>query len=219
MSRKFLSTVLLATAALLFSGRPVAQVQTADRTPGNFDFYVLALSWAPEFCATHTRNRSASECDPNRHYGFVVHGLWPQNDNGTYPQACLHGPPVSHTLVDQMLPIIPSKGLIQHEWSEHGTCSGLAAQHYFPLIQKAFFLVQLPQEFRAPAQQETMSPTSIEQKFAAANHAPLDAFRISCSKGEMIAVEVCLTKDLQFRQCGSGVRDCRVPQVLVRPTP
>ena len=63
------------------------------------------------------------------------------------------------------------------------------------------------------------SPSEIEQKFAAANHVPAGDFRVSCSGTEFVAIEACLTKDLQYRQCGSGLRDCRAPQVTIQPTP
>ncbi len=59
-------------------GRPEEQA-----APGQFDFYLLNLSWSPEFCATHG---DSPEC--GRNLGFVVHGLWPQDTNGDYPQHC-----------------------------------------------------------------------------------------------------------------------------------
>jgi len=192
---------------------------SADNTPGSFDYYLLTLSWAPEFCATHAGNASSSECDPKRHFGFVVHGLWPENDDGSYPQDCAPAQPVAQPTVQHMLAIMPARGLIQHEWAKHGTCSGLGAQDYFAAIEKAFRQVQIPPEYRAPRQTIQASPADIEQKFAAANHVPAGDFRVSCSNSELVAVEVCLTKDLQFRQCGSGLRDCCAPQVTVQPTP
>jgi ribonuclease T2 len=224
MSRK--SRLAVALCALLcslpaptFAKHHHTNSSKASGTPGDFDFYLLTLSWAPEFCATHTSTRSSTECDPSRHYGFIVHGLWPENNDGSYPQTCAPAQPVAQAIVQQMLTIMPDRGLIQHEWATHGTCSGLATADYFTAIRKAYAEVQVPQEFHAPARQESVSPANIEQKFASANHAPADAFRVSCSQGEMVAVEACLTKDLQFRSCGSSVRDCRAPQVLVRPTP
>ena len=108
----------------------------ADNTPGKFDYYQLTLSWAPEFCATQGSNRTSSECDPKRHYGLVVHGLWPQNDNGSWPHNCTSAQPVSNEIVREMLPIMPARGLIQHEWATHGTCSGLSTQDYFSHVQQ-----------------------------------------------------------------------------------
>jgi ribonuclease T2 len=191
---------------------------SADDTPGSFDYYLLTLSWAPEFCATHGSSASSSECDPQRHFGFVVHGLWPENEDGSYPQHCAPAQPVAQATVQHMLPIMPDRGLIQHEWATHGTCSGLDTQTYFSDIEKAFHEVQIPQEYRAPASVVNANPADIEQKFADANHAPRGAFRVSCSNAEFVAIEACLTKDLQYRQCGSSLRDCRVPQITVRPT-
>src|SRR5271168_3146820 len=48
-----------------------------------FDYYLLNLSWSPEFCATHP---TATECA--QHPAFVLHGLWPQNTAGPFPQHC-----------------------------------------------------------------------------------------------------------------------------------
>jgi ribonuclease T2 len=161
---------------------------------------------------------SSSECDPQRHFGFVVHGLWPENEDGSYPQHCAPAQPVAQATVQHMLPIMPDRGLIQHEWATHGTCSGLDTQTYFSDIDQAFHEVQMPQDYRAPASVVSANPADIEQKFADANHAPRGAFRVSCSNAEFVAIEACLTKDMQYRQCGSSLRDCRVPQVTVRPT-
>lgn len=195
------------------------QVQTADRRPGNFDFYVLNLSWAPQFCASHSQGRRSSECDSSRHYGFIVHGLWPQNDDGTYPQACLVSSPLANSIVEQMMPVMPDRGLIQHEWSEHGICSGMAPRHYFDTVRKAHSTVKIPAAFQTASSQQSLRPADIEKQFAAANHAPADAFRVSCSRGQFVAIEVCLTKDLQYRACGSALRDCPAGQVNVPPIP
>ena len=212
--------MLLLGFALLTGHASARQRRTAaDNTPGQFDYYLLNLSWAPEFCASHGSSKSSSECDPARHYGFVVHGLWPENDNGSYPEHCAPAQPVGQSIVQQMLPIMPDRGLIQHEWATHGTCSGLGTQAYFTNVQEAFKQVQIPQEYRAPAQAVSASPSEIEQKFAAVNKAPQGAFRVSCSRSDFVALEVCLTKDLQYRQCGSGLRECGAPQVTLTPVP
>ncbi len=219
MARKRLSAALMLATCLPGIACAKHRSYASDNAPGQFDYYLLTLSWAPEFCATHSGNASSTECDPGRHYGFVVHGLWPENDDGSYPQHCAPARPVAQSAVQQMLPIMPDRGLIQHEWATHGTCSGLETKEYFEDIQKAFRQLQIPQEYRAPAQAMSASPSGIEQKFADVNHAPREAFRVSCSSSEFVALEVCLTKDLQYRDCGGALRDCRAPQVQVRSTP
>ncbi len=109
---------LLGAAALLPQG-------------ASFDYYLFALSWAPEFCATSHSGQTAIECDPRRHRGFVVHGLWPQLANGPSPENCGSGRPVARQIVNATLDAMPSAGLIQHEWRTHGTCSGLDPATYF----------------------------------------------------------------------------------------
>jgi ribonuclease T2 len=59
---------------VLGAGSVLAQGTAA--APGAFDYYVLALSWSPQYCATATNNADRSQCSVP--HGFVVHGLWPQ---------------------------------------------------------------------------------------------------------------------------------------------
>jgi ribonuclease T2 len=191
----------------------------ADNTPGKFDYYQLTLSWAPEFCATQGANRSSSECDPGRHYGLVVHGLWPQNDDGSWPHNCAGASPVSNEIVREMLPIMPARGLIQHEWATHGTCSGLSTQDYFGHIQQLYKQVKVPQQFQQPKQEFEVDPRQVEQSFTQANGAPQGAFKMSCKNGELVEIDACFTKDLQYRACGKSSGSCTAQQVKVLPTP
>ena len=76
------------------------------------------------------------------HFGFVVHGIWPQFQNGTWPQnsstkACLSD-------AQLMFDIIPSKMLITREWPKHATRSGLSAQDYFARTRRAFEGIRIP---------------------------------------------------------------------------
>jgi ribonuclease T2 len=127
--------------------------------------------------------------------------------------------PVAQSSVRQMLPIMPDRGLIHHEWATHGSCSRLAPQDYFNSVEKAFGELQIPPAYRAPTQAIAASPTEIEQKFAQANHAPASAFRVTCSGGELVGIEVCLTRNLEYRACGVSLRDCRAPQLSIQSTP
>lgn len=54
---------------------------------GDFDYYVLSLSWSPNWCATTGDHRESEQCDPARDLGWVVHGLWPQYESG-WPSYC-----------------------------------------------------------------------------------------------------------------------------------
>ena len=219
MTKKLASALLLLALACSLTTTSFAKHKKKPPPQANFDYYLLTMSWAPEFCATNPKGKSSSECDPKRHLGFVVHGLWPQNNTGAYPQDCGAAQSVSQAIVQQMMPIMPDSGLIQHEWAKHGTCSGLSVQDYFDSIQKAFGNVKVPDEYRAPADMIKDSPADIEKKFAQANNAPQRAFRVSCPNADFAALEVCLTKDLQYQECATGLKECRAPQVSIRPTP
>src|ERR1017187_8213226 len=68
-----------------------------------FDYYLLALSWAPDFCAQAGSNGNAAECGLGNKVAFVVHGLWPQSDSGRGPENCGTASPVAQNIVQLML--------------------------------------------------------------------------------------------------------------------
>jgi ribonuclease T2 len=184
-----------------------------------FDYYLLALSYAPDFCAQPVGNKDPRECGAGRHVGFVVHGLWPQSESGRGPKRCGPASPVSEDLIRVTLNYVPSESLIQHEWENHGTCSGLSANEYFAAMRRARDSITIPQELKAPARPMRTSPADIEGKFAAANpRFPKDAFRVSCYQdGELQEVRICFNKDLTPRGCGSGSGQCATSGVDIRP--
>lgn len=189
--------------------------QAADGPQGQFDYYVLALSWAPNYCAGHPKDHSR-ECGAGQQANFVLHGLWPQTNRGNPPTRCVEAQPVSRALVRHMLEYYPSRGLIQHEWQQHGVCSGVSAGEYFDQVEQAFNAIKIPDQYRNWNRDDSLGVRDIEQSFAQANHAPREAFRITCHDGEMVSLEACLTKDLQYMACTASVRECRSPQVLMR---
>src|SRR5689334_6883835 len=71
---------------------PVAADAQKKGKPGVFDYYLLTLSWSPEFCTT---SPSDPQCTGAHHFGFVIHGMWPQFNNGTWPQNCSSKPGLS----------------------------------------------------------------------------------------------------------------------------
>ncbi len=182
-----------------------------------FSYYLLTLSWAPDFCAQAGNNSNPAECGTGRKTGFVVHGLWPQGDSGRGPENC-GGSPVAQNIVQIMLNYIPTASLIQHEWTTHGTCSGLSAADYFAAVRKARDSVTIPAEFKAPAQVLNLSPAAIEQAFAAANPSfPKTAFRTSCTGGTLQEARVCFGKDLSPRACTSSAGECSMAAMKVLP--
>ena len=103
---------------------PVRTVAPPEKMSA-FDYFVLALSWSPDYCATDGIN-DPQECSLGKKLGFVLHGLWPQNNQG-YPSSCTNEAlPAS---VKAAFPqLYPNDSLFDHEWEKHGTCTGLSPQ-------------------------------------------------------------------------------------------
>src|SRR5229473_662616 len=68
-----------------------------------FAYYVLSLSYAPDFCAQPTGDKDPRECGAGRHVGFVVHGLWPQGESTRGPENCGSASPVAQSTIQEML--------------------------------------------------------------------------------------------------------------------
>ncbi|HLK51716.1 MAG TPA: ribonuclease T2 [Bryobacteraceae bacterium] len=185
----------------------------------DFSYYMLVLSYAPDFCDQPEGAKDARECGAGRRIGFVVHGLWPQGDISRGPEFCGPASPVSQAIIQATLRYIPTDSLIQHEWAAHGTCSGLSAADYFATLRKGRDSVTLPPDLNQPARQVRLSPEEIETKLAAANPAfPKSAFRTSCYRNqELEEIRVCLNKDLSPRACGPSAGECRASLVTVLP--
>ena len=206
-----LAAAFVALAALAAQARH--HHARADRTgePGQFDYYVLSLSWAPTFCLTHTNG--GEECS-GKGYGFVLHGLWPQYDAGGYPEKCSTQFDLSAAADAKGRTIYPSEHLVQHEWQEHGTCSGLDALTYFNTADRATAAIKIPSALEAPRSDQSLTADRIVNLFQGANpNLPDDAMTVACSRADLSEVRVCLTRDLKPRSCGRGVHsNCpRVP--------
>jgi ribonuclease T2 len=202
--------------------RPSAKRKPRERgVSGKFDFYVLALSWSPGFCATPAGRNDDTQCGPQRHFAFVLHGLWPQYENRGWPQDC-STEPLDRSVVDAMLPIMPSTKLIGHEWRKHGTCSGLSSKEYFEEATEAFRAVKIPAAYQAPMKTITVDPDQVQRDLASANPGfPAGSFVVTCTGNGRFLQEVraCLTKDLEGRPCNREVQRsaCRSNEVIMRP--
>lgn len=199
-----------------------ADARSHRRRPNDgasFAYYLLSLSYAPDFCAQPAGNKDARECGAGRHVGFVVHGLWPQGENGRGPDRCGTASPVSEDLIRVMLNYIPTESLIQHEWQKHGTCSGQSAADYFAAVRKARDSVTIPSDLRQPARPLRKSPADIEAMFASANPGfPREAFRVSCYRdAELQEVRICFDKDLSPRACGASAGECATGSLEILP--
>lgn len=201
---------------LLLAGLAAAHGQDV---PGKFDFYVLSLSWSPEYCAGRSSSPSDTQCGTGRRFGFVMHGLWPQYEPKGWPQDCGGGGSLNQQTVRSMMDVMPSEGLIRHEWRKHGTCSGMDARGYFAKAREAFTAVRVPPAYRGPAAQVNVRPSEFKRQLDEANPSwKPGSVTILCSGRYLQEVRVCLGKDLKSRQCPASVRDrCSVDEMIVRP--
>jgi len=213
--RWLISAALVCLLTSTAAARPRKKTQQSSAT---FSYYLLSLSYAPDFCAQPTGNKDPRECGTGRHIGFVVHGLWPQVEGGRGPENCGSASPVGQDIVRATLDYMPTESLIQHEWATHGTCTGLTASDYFTFVRRARDMVRIPNSLAAPARELRLNPEEIEARMASANpNFPRGAFRVSCYRdGELQEVRIALNKDLSPRVYGSGGGSCRTT-VLINP--
>jgi ribonuclease T2 len=189
--------------------------QTKSQQTGDFDYYLISLSWSPAYCNTHPQDQR--QCG-GRGFGFVLHGLWPQKSTGGYPQDCPQTSQPSRATVEKTLAFMPSEKLIRHEWTKHGTCTGLTGDQYLALADKAFGSIKIPEAFEQPRDNLEMTAPQILSAFTAAN--PLlaaDSITLRCSKGELDEVRICVDTELKPKSCGRGVRtQCSKENVQIR---
>ena len=177
---------------------------------GEFDYYVMSLSWSPNWCAVTGDARDDPQCDAGTGLSFTLHGLWPQNEDG-YPSYCRTGardPSRGDTAA--MADIMGGAGLAFYEWKKHGRCSGLEAREYFDVSRQAYKSVAIPDVFKGLDRDVNLPASVVEDAFIEANpKLARDQITVTCDRGMIEEVRVCLTRDLQPRQCGADVvQDC-----------
>ena len=186
--------------------------QASQGTPGVFDYYVLTLSWSPEFCHSPA-HADRPECQSG-HYGFVLHGLWPQYVEG-YPENCSNAPGLANPA--EMADLIPDAELVAHEWRTHGTCSGLDPESYFKHVREAFTSIKVPERFRGPRETFSISPEDVKSEFVRENPSfSAEGMTVSCGGNYLSAVSFCMSKDLKPASC-RNLRDCRAHVMRVAP--
>jgi ribonuclease T2 len=186
---------------------------------GDFDYFVMALTWSPNWCALEGDARDDDQCDARHAYGFTLHGLWPQYESG-YPSGCRSAErDPSRAETGSMTDIMGSGGLAWYQWKKHGRCTGLTARDYFATARRAYGSVSLPDVFQRLNRSITLPASVVEDAFVEANPAlPRDAITITCKAGMIQEVRLCLTKDLSPRRCGDdAIRDCQMKDAVMEP--
>lgn len=186
---------------------------------GDFDYYVLSLSWSPTWCALEGDRRGSPQCVDDKDFGWVLHGLWPQYENG-WPSFCstpARNP--SRTDTEAQADIFGTSGNAWHQWNKHGRCTGLTADDYYALAREAYRQIARPEIFRKLQESVRVPAAVVEQAFLEENpDLEADEITITCKARRIQEARVCLTRSLEPRRCGSDViRDCRMKDALLEP--
>lgn len=205
---------------LLISNSSAKEIRGAR--PGEFDFYVLSLSWSPSFCEDErTASENRQQCGRGKSFAFVVHGLWPQYTGGDWPAFCRSNEPqrVPDDLARDTLDIMPSFGLIGHQWRKHGVCSGLSQDAYFALARKAREKVIIPPVLRKLNRKVSVAPLALEAAFSKFNKGlDPEEMGVSCGDNRVLEMRLCMTKDLKFRDCPSvDLKGCKRGRLIMPP--
>jgi ribonuclease T2 len=210
--------LLILSLMALFAITPrVAQAE--GDVAGEFDYYVLALSWSPNWCALEGDARRSPQCDEAEDHGWIMHGLWPQFHRG-YPSSCHTSQrPPSRSMTDQMADIMGTSGLAWYQWKKHGSCAGLSAPAYFETARAAYQTVERPAVFRKIKNDIRLPASVIEDAFLKANAGmEADGVTVTCKEGYIQEVRICLSKDLKPVPCGRDVvKDCSLENALFTP--
>ncbi|QCK85493.1 ribonuclease T [Phreatobacter aquaticus] len=207
-------------AVLAFGGEVRAQARHGS-PPGEFDFYVLALSWSPAFCEAQGDRMSRSiQCGGDRQFSFVVHGLWPQFTRG-FPEYCqVPAPELDRRVVNGMLDIMPAPGLIRAQWNKHGTCAGARSPAaYFETVRQARAKIRIPTEYENVQAALTVTPDEVEDAFVRANPGlTREMISVQCDDRRLREVRVCIGRDMNFTACQEiDRRTCRRERLMVTP--
>ena len=203
---------------LVLAAAPVPARAEEDRA-GEFDYYLLSLSWSPNWCALEGDARRSPQCDDAREHGWVLHGLWPQHDQG-YPSFCRTGErPPSRAMTAAMADVMGTGGLAWHQWKKHGTCTGLSAADYYALSREAFARVARPAVFRKLDRPVKLPASVIEEAFLKDNpDMEPDGITVTCRNAHIQEVRICLSRSLDPVPCGRDVaRDCTLDDALFQP--
>jgi ribonuclease T2 len=187
--------------------------------PGRFDYYVLALSWSANWCEIEGDRKNSEQCLPEHDYGWILHGLWPQYEEG-YPKNCVseRREPTKLELV-QMSDLMASPHLARHQWVKHGTCTNLMGIQYFTLAREAWHRVNRPELLRKLTTPVKLPASVIEDAFLEVNpQLKPENITVTCRDGMIQEARICMTRGLEPRPCGKDVsRDCSLQDALFMP--
>lgn len=197
---------IIAFLALLAILQP-SQAENQKSIPGQFDYYVLSITWLPGYCASQNQRKPASICANSYRTGFVVHGLWPQYEKG-WPQFCTAPQKPDRALLGAARNLYQDYRAADYQWRKHGACSGLAPKDYFDLTQEAAGKINLKPLEGQLQRQRYINWRQAGDILRKSNLGLGEGmFRVTAKRGQLQQIRVCLTKDLRYRSCKNSSTD------------
>lgn len=188
-----------------------------------FDYFVLSLEWPGTVCKNTKHCCATNACchGISSSLHFTIHGLWPDYNDGSWPQCC-NGPSFDENKIASLRGELerdwpslscssPSDchgkrgSFWEHEWEKHGTCA-------YPVIRDecGYFSTTL----------QLYSKYNILDILSAAGYSPdngkeyptrdlIAAIRkavgatplLVCSQGEVMELRICFYKNFKPRDC------------------
>eukprot|EP00638_Chattonella_subsalsa_P018001 CAMPEP_0117893682 /NCGR_PEP_ID=MMETSP0950-20121206/25476_1 /TAXON_ID=44440 /ORGANISM="Chattonella subsalsa, Strain CCMP2191" /LENGTH=532 /DNA_ID=CAMNT_0005753997 /DNA_START=67 /DNA_END=1665 /DNA_ORIENTATION=+ len=191
-----------------------------------FEFFILAQSWQPEFCyGNYDKYPGCTNPKDFWKENLTVHGLWPQNLDGSYPCSCEGDPFYPGVIatvgmtwmvndwpnVKDAQPNDPAyEDFWQHEWDKHGVCSQLDQATYFEST-----LLKL-EEFGTPELVANRKGSSVSHKELMEAYGGKDMAVFKCNSGKYLSqVYLCVSKD---SDSNPGIRRQCPPSVIYEGT-
>ena len=212
MMRLLLKASFLFFFAACLSWGGVARAQA-------FDFYVFALSWSPGFCAVEGQEKGREQCAVGARTGFVVHGLWPQNETASAIDCPAGQSPIPRPALENARDLFPSEGLARYQWRKHGGCSGLAPSAWLGDVRRARGAIIVPPVFTNLQSELRVEPEDVLRHFRESNPRLRSGMAaIACPRNIFQEIRICMSRDLRdFVPCPQVVQQsCRARTISVR---
>lgn len=172
------------------------------------------ISWPGSVCATSRCNSGAR----NFNY-WVIHGLWPQNNDGTWPSNC--GAKFDASKISDLIPTLEKvwpdlerndeKGFWSHEFDKHGSCATstyINGEHdYFAASIKLQSQINLVNMLSQGGVRSGGSYPAT-QVYQAVQTATGTAPQLHCIGTKLVELRVCVDKNLNYTNCDQSEANC-----------
>ena len=196
-----------------------AYARAEGEPEGEFDYFVMALSWSANWCALEGDARNSPQCDVREDHGWILHGLWPQFHRGfpSYCQTAQRAP--SRGMTADMADIMGTGGLAWHQWKKHGSCTDLSAGDYYALSRRAYAAITRPGIFRKLDHAVRIPASVVEDAFLKENPTlTRNSITITRRQGYIQEARICLSRELTPVPCGADViKDCTLKDAIFTP--